>query len=102
MLEFVHESVGAGCITTKRTYSQRHTQSFAYKVTNRQALDLLSQIAPYLKTYRAVRAQMAIERYLAVTPRNGKYPQKLCRMKDEFEREFHAVGPGPNGRPRRP
>lgn len=98
MLEFVHASVGAGCITSKRTYSDRHTQSFAYKVTNRQALDLLSQIAPYLKTYRRVRAQMVLERYVALTPRNGKYPPNLVRMRDEFEREFHAIGPGPRGR----
>lgn len=100
LLEFVRETVGAGRITGKRTYSERHTPSFAYKITNRHALDLLSQIAGYLKTYRAKRAEMALRHYVALTPRNGKYPQELWRKRDEFEREFLAVGPGPRGRPR--
>lgn len=100
LLEFVRETVGAGWITAKRTYSERHTPSFAYKITNRQALDLLSQIARYLKTYRARRAEMAIQHYVALTPRNGKYPEEVRRKRGEFEREFLAVGPGPRGRPR--
>lgn len=100
LLEFVRETVGAGRITGKRTYSERHTPSFAYKVTNRQALDLLSQIAAYLKTYRAQRAQLAIRHYVALTPRNGKYPQEVLQKRGEFEREFLAVGPGPRSRPR--
>src|SRR5258706_6119918 len=102
LLEFVRECIGAGRITAKRTYSERHTPSFAYKVTNRQALDLLSQIASYLKTYRAKRAEMAIQHYVALTPRNGKYPHEVLRMRDAFEREFLAIGPGPRGRLRQP
>ena len=43
----------AGHITSKRTYSERHTPSFAYKITNRQALDVLSQIVGHLRTYRS-------------------------------------------------
>ena len=60
LLEFVKATVGAGRITRKRTYSERHSPSFTYAVTNRQALDLLSQIANYLKTYRAQRARMRV------------------------------------------
>jgi len=98
LLEFVRDVVGAGHITSKRTYSERHTPSFAYKITNRQALDVLSQIVGHLRTYRAKRARMALESCLAVTPRNGKYSQAMLRMKDDFEREFLEVGPGPRGR----
>ena len=100
LLEFVRDTVGAGHITSKRTYSERHTPSFAYKVTNRQALDVLSQIVDRLKTYRGKRAALALEQYLAVTPRNGKYSQAALRLKDNFEREFLALGPGPRGRTR--
>jgi hypothetical protein len=100
LLEFVRDIVGAGHITSKRTYSERHTPSYAYKITNRQALDLLSQIAGHLKTYRAKRANLALDQYVAVTPRNGKYSQVTLRMKDDFEREFLALGPGPRGRSR--
>jgi hypothetical protein len=93
LLEFVLERVGAGQITAKRTYSERHTPSFAYKVTNRQALDLLVQIHRYLRTYRSKRAAMALVRYLALTPRNGKYATETLRLREDFEREFLSLGP---------
>jgi hypothetical protein len=38
---------------------------------------------------------MALERYVTVTPRNGKYSPDTLRMKEDFEREFLALGPGP-------
>lgn len=98
LLEFVKSAIGAGRITGKRTYSERHTPSFTYKLTNRQALDLLLQITNYLKTYRADRARMAIDQYVALTPRNGKYAEETRRLRDQFERDFLAVGPGPRSR----
>ena len=45
ILKFVVKVSGVGKITNKWTYSRLHTASFAYKVTNRQALALLKQIA---------------------------------------------------------
>jgi len=99
LLQFVLDTVGSGCITSKRIYHPAHTPSFAYKIANRQALDLLAQVACYLKTYRAKRASLALTKYIAVTPRNGKYSSEIHRMKAEFEREFLAMGPGPrNGK----
>ena len=95
LLEFVRESVGAGRITSKRTYSERHTPSFAYRITNRQALDLISQIAAYLRTYRSQRAAMALRSYVELTPRNGKYGADVLQRREQFEREFLAIGPGP-------
>jgi hypothetical protein len=95
LLEFVQTTIGAGCISGKRTYSERHTPSFAYKLTNRQALDVLAQVASHLRTYRRKRAGMAIERYISVTPRNGKYSETLLRLRSDFEKEFLALGPGP-------
>ena len=100
LLEFVREVVGAGTISTKRVYSDRHTPSFAYRVTNRQALDVLSQIVRYLKTYRASRAEMALSRYIPLTPRNGKYTDALLALRNQFERAFLAIGPGPRSRVR--
>ncbi len=95
LLQFILEKVGAGRITGKRTYSERHTPSYAYKITNRQALELLVQIHKYLKTYRGKRAALALDRYIALTPRNGKYALETLRLRDEFERELLGVGPGP-------
>jgi hypothetical protein len=100
LLEYVQDVVGAGRITSKRTYSERHTPSFAYRVSSQQALDLLSQIARYLRTYRSQRASLALSRYLALTPRDGKYSADTIGQREHFERDFLAIGPGPRYRPR--
>jgi hypothetical protein len=73
LLTFVLGCLGAGKITRKRTYQPQHAPAFAFQFSGRQALALLMCIAPYLRSYKAKRAQLALESYLAVTPRNGKY-----------------------------
>jgi hypothetical protein len=51
ILEYVRDVTGVGRIVHRRTYrSPRHKPSMAYVVNNRQALSLLKQIAPYLKS----------------------------------------------------
>jgi len=52
LLEFILETIEAGKITNKKTYKENHTPSMTYAINNRLALDLLSQITPYLKTYK--------------------------------------------------
>jgi hypothetical protein len=91
LLQFVLDQAGAGKITRKRAYSDRHAVSFCYSVSSRQALSLLRQCLPYLKSYKRKRAELAIHEYLAVTPRNGKYtPTKLAK-RSEFEQRLLAI-----------
>lgn len=71
LLNYVCRAVGAGRITRKRISNSNHTPSASYAIDNRQALDLLRQIAPYLRTYKAERAQLVLTDYLRLTPRNG-------------------------------
>lgn len=68
MLEFVLERVGAGKITRKRTTSAEHAPSFTYAIWNRQALELLRQIAPHLQSYKRKRAKHVLENYVRLTP----------------------------------
>jgi LAGLIDADG-like domain len=93
LLEFVQEALGTGQITGKRTYSARHTPSFAFRVTNRQAVDLLRQIGPYLRSYKAARAALALTHYIALTPRNGKYRDEVRTAREQFEAAFLSLGP---------
>lgn len=90
-IEFLRAAIGAGQITSKRTYSRNHKPSFAYKVTNRQAIDLLRQIVPYRRSYKARHAALALVRYVQVTPRNGRYSPELQRAREAFEREFLSL-----------
>ena len=91
LLDFVRTSIGAGRITNKRTYSARHAPSFAYQISSRQALDLLRHVVPYLKTYRAKRASLALSEYLRLTPRNGRYRPAVAASRREFELRLLAI-----------
>lgn len=93
LLDFVLTAAGAGKVTSKRTYEAHHTPSYAYRITNRHALALLAQIAEHLKSYKARRAALALARYEAVTPRNGRYTPDLLAARTEFEECFLAIRP---------
>lgn len=85
LLEYVVTVVGAGKITRKRTSKKHHTPSLTYAVYNRQALSLLTQIHPYLKTYKVERSAVILRDYVALTPRNGKYTDTQLKRRIEFE-----------------
>jgi hypothetical protein len=53
-------------------------------------LSLLSQVSRYLRTYKSERAQVLLEEYLRVTPRNGRYTTQQRADKQAFEARFFA------------
>lgn len=91
LLESVLEMTEAGKITRKRTISPDHSASFTFAIYNRQALSLLEQIKPFLRTYKKKRAEMILRDYLRLTPRNGKYSTEQMVEKRKFEQELLAV-----------
>ncbi len=93
ILQFVIDAVGAGKITRKKTTSDRHTPSYCYAVTSRQALALLRQILPHMKSYKRLRARLALDQYEAVTPRNGRYTSSHRIERSKFEANFFALLP---------
>ena len=93
LLEFILETIEAGKITNKKTYQDHHTPSMTYAINNRQALDILSQITPYLKTYKKQRAELILIDYVRVTPRNGKYNENLKVEREKFIDAFFDISP---------
>jgi hypothetical protein len=91
LLKFVQAKIGAGKITAKKTYSERHARSFAFQISSRQALALLQQVSPYLKTYKAELAKLALNDYLRLTPRNGRYTPQISVSRREFELRLLAI-----------
>lgn len=91
LLEYIQQAVGAGRITRKRTISSKHSPSGAYVIDNRQALSLLEQVAAYLRTYKAKRAELVLRDYLRLTPRNGKYSRTQQRERETFIYEFFQL-----------
>jgi LAGLIDADG-like domain len=93
LLRYVQKVIGAGRITSKRTYRAHHTPSHAFAIENRQALALLEKIAPYLKTYKAKRAGLVLRDYLRLTPRNGKYTPAIQQVRQKFIEKFMRLNP---------
>jgi hypothetical protein len=91
LLDFVLDRVGAGKITRKRISAAHHTPSYCYSIANRQALALVAQLQPYLRSHKRDRASLALSTYLRVTPRNGKYTAAIEQDRWAFEREFFAI-----------
>jgi len=91
LLEYIRRTIGAGRITNKRTYRTNHTPSVTYVINNRQALALLEQVTPYLRTYKVLRAQLVLRDYLRLTPRNGKYTIIQLREREAFVEQFLRI-----------
>lgn len=101
MLKFVFRTIGAGRITSKRTYQPNHSPSYTYAISNRQALDVIKQICPYLHSYKLKRAKLVLSDYVRLTPRNGKYSLELTRARDQFVRKFLETRAHPASAPTR-
>src|SRR5262245_33830971 len=93
LLEFAIDQVGAGKITRKKSISARHTPSCCYAISSRQALALLRQIGPFLRSYKRHRADRALRLYESPTPRNGRYTEVGLAAREKFERTFLAYVP---------
>lgn len=83
MLKPVKAAYIAGLIDGEGTVTL--SPSFAYAIYNRQALELLRQVCPHLKTYKSMRSSLILRDYPDLTPCNGKYTesQKIARKKFE-------------------
>jgi len=93
LLDYVLNTVGAGKITGKKAYQSHHNASYTYTISNRQGLALLTQIIPYLKTYKLKRSHLILDDYVRLTPRNGYYDAEIKRDRTEFERAVMAIKP---------
>lgn len=93
LLEFVLSTAGVGKITNKSTAQAHHTPSFVYAIYNRQALDLLEQLFPYLRGYKARRAALILRDYIELTPRNGKYTPEQKTLRKQFENSVLGIKP---------
>src|SRR5581483_9109334 len=99
LLSYVQSVIGSGRITKKACARSHHTPSFTYVISSRQALAVLSQITPYLRTYKSLRAQLLLDCYAAVTPRNGRYTPELRVQRQRLEEQFFAISVRAPSRP---
>ena len=90
LLDFILKEYG-GSIVKQKVYKDHHKQSWSWRLKRRKALNFLSDIAPYMKERTKLkRAKTLLNEYLKVTPRNGKYSEKMKVAKLAFENDFFA------------
>jgi len=93
ILNYLRDTTGVGSISSKRTYQSNHSPSYTYKITNRQALTLLEQVTPFLRSYKSDRARLILNHYANLTPRNGKYTSELKVARKRFEKTVLKLTP---------
>ena len=81
-----------GTIINKRTYNPKHSPSFDWKLTDRQALEFLKIVCPYLVIRRKIaRCDLLLSEYLACTPRNGRYSEEMATKKRKLIERFSSL-----------
>ena len=78
-----------GYISDKRRSKAHHTPSQVWRIDGDRALLLLKNVLPYLREpEKRRRAELLIDNYKRLTPRNGKYTDEQRLEKLEFEHLF--------------
>jgi hypothetical protein len=80
-------------IEEKKNYnSDKLKDSFSYVIKYDNAINLLIEIYPYLiLDDKKKRAHMIINEYKSLTPRNGRYSEKLLEKKLDFYNRFMNI-----------
>lgn len=93
LLLWLKDTIDKGIIIKKKNYNKmRHKDSFTYKITYNDAIELLKDIEPYLVIpKKKSRAKLIIEKYKKVTPRNGRYSKEMKKQKERFYEEFMSI-----------
>lgn len=81
-----------GVISKKNNSNPKMKQAYCWKIERRKAITLLEEICPLLlEPKKQARAQLILDGYIKLTPRNGKYSEELRNLKHEFEEKFFMI-----------
>jgi hypothetical protein len=92
LLYWIQNKTNCGTITKKKNYNhEKHHNSYTLTFRYNQAINLLKEIEPYLIIQsKRLRASLIINKYKALTPRNGRYsPQALTAKKNLYLEFIH-------------
>lgn len=90
LIEFLVDNFG-GLARAQKTYKEHHKQSWSWLIRGDKAIEMLELLVPYMKEPEKIRrANLIIEKYKSVTPRNGRYSTEMHLAKLAFEAEFFS------------
>lgn len=93
LLEWIQKATGFGTIIRKRNYNpELHKDSYSLNIKYNQAISLLEKVVEFLVIHRKKkRAELILEKYKKVTPRNGRYNKSLLEQKAAFYHDFISI-----------
>lgn len=93
LLEWIKLKTNMGVIKDKKNYnSVKYKDSYTYIVKHNEAIELIEELLPYLIIEsKKKRANLVLDKYKKVTPRNGRYSPEMLELKNAFYREFMAL-----------
>lgn len=82
-----------GCISHKRKKQKSHwKESYVWSVQRDPALVVLKRVYKHLlEPEKRRRANLILNKYKSITPRNGKYTESMRKEKQRFEKEFFST-----------
>lgn len=81
-----------GSIVTKQPRKSNHSVSYDWRLTDRQSLEFLKLIRPYLIIERKIRRiDLLLDDYIACTPRNGRYTKEMAERKQALIETFFSL-----------
>ncbi|MBL8090437.1 MAG: LAGLIDADG family homing endonuclease [Anaerolineales bacterium] len=81
-----------GSIVTKQPRKSNHSVSYDWRLTDRQSLEFLKLIRPYLIIERKIRRiDLLLNDYIACTPRNGRYTKEMAERKQALIETFFSL-----------
>ena len=93
LLNWLKKTIGKGMIVSKKNYNPEvHKDCYSYVLRRNDAIKLIDEICPYLVIdSKKKRAKLIIEKYKALTPRNGRYTDEMIKAKEDFYNEFISI-----------
>lgn len=93
LLNWIKSKTNMGKIISKKNYNlEKHKNSYTYIAKYNDAMKILTYIEPYLViNSKKSRANLIINEYKNVTPRNGKYSEEMLKAKENFYDKFISI-----------
>lgn len=83
------QELAFGTISNQKVYKENYKQAYHQQVRGDKAIALLTEIKDYLlEPKKKYRAELIVNEYKSVTPRNGRYSEEKLVQKLDFEKRF--------------
>lgn len=91
LLQWIQSKVGCGRMVPKKKRSEHHNQSYIWYLDNVQkGIAFLNEIKDFLRLKRR-QAELIVDNYKRVTPRNGRYTKEGYQQKMALVGEIHKL-----------